>query len=79
MCASAIGFYGSRGDQVLDEASSGGEGFLAETCRDWEAAAIEAGKLGIRVVLLRFGVILTPSGGALAKMLPPFRFGGGPS
>jgi uncharacterized protein (TIGR01777 family) len=77
VCASAIGFYGSRGDQVLNETSSGGEGFLAETCREWEAAALEAARLGIRVVLLRFGVILTPSGGALAKMLPPFRFGGG--
>jgi uncharacterized protein (TIGR01777 family) len=77
VCASAIGFYGSRGDQVLDETSPAGEGFLAETCREWETAALEAERLGIRVVLLRFGIVLTPSGGALAKMLPPFRFGGG--
>jgi uncharacterized protein (TIGR01777 family) len=77
VCASAIGFYGSRGGEVLDETSAAGDGFLAETCREWEAAALEAERLGIRVVLLRFGIILTPSGGALAKMLPPFRFGGG--
>ncbi len=77
VCASAIGFYGSRGKELLDEGSRSGEGFLAETCREWEAAALEAERLGIRVVLLRFGIILTPAGGALAKMLPPFRFGGG--
>ncbi len=77
VCASAIGYYGSRGDEVLDETSAAGDGFLAETCREWEAAALEAEELGIRVVLLRFGIILTPSGGALARMVPPFRFGGG--
>ncbi|MDH3524193.1 MAG: TIGR01777 family oxidoreductase [Acidobacteriota bacterium] len=77
VCASAVGFYGSRGDQVLAETSAAGEGFLAATCQDWEAAALEAQGLGIRVVLLRFGVILTPAGGALAKMLLPFRLGGG--
>lgn len=77
VCASAVGFYGSRGDQALDETTAAGEGFLAETCQAWEAAALEAERLGIRVVLLRFGIILTPAGGALAKMLPPFRFGGG--
>jgi uncharacterized protein (TIGR01777 family) len=77
VCASAVGFYGSRGDEVLDETSAAGDGFLAETCREWETAALEAEKLGIRVALLRFGIILTPAGGALAKMLPSFRFGGG--
>lgn len=77
VCASAIGLYGSRGNETVDETASSGDGFLAETCREWEAAAREAEELGIRVVLLRFGIILTPSGGALAKMLPPFRLGGG--
>lgn len=77
VCASAIGFYGSRGDEVVDEDSAAGEGFLADTCRDWEAAALEAESLGVRVVLVRFGIILSPAGGALAKMLPPFRLGGG--
>jgi uncharacterized protein (TIGR01777 family) len=77
VCASAIGYYGSRGDELLDEASTSGDGFLAEVCQDWEEAAGEAAAQGMRVVMLRFGVILTPAGGALAKMLPPFRFGAG--
>ncbi len=77
VCASAIGYYGSRGDEILDERSAAGEGFLAEVCRDWEAAARAAEELGIRVVCLRFGVILTPAGGALGKMLPAFRLGAG--
>ncbi|MDH5521304.1 MAG: TIGR01777 family oxidoreductase [Acidimicrobiia bacterium] len=77
VCASAIGYYGSRGDQELDEGSASGDGFLAETVRDWEAAARAAEEYGIRVVLLRFGVVLTPSGGALARLLTPFRLGGG--
>ncbi len=77
VCASAIGYYGSRGDQVVDELSAPGEGFLAEVCRDWELAAREASEIGMRVVSLRFGVILTPAGGALAKMLPPFQLGAG--
>jgi uncharacterized protein (TIGR01777 family) len=77
VCASAIGFYGSRGDELLDETSDPGGGFLAEVCREWEAAAEEATELGMRVASLRFGVILTPAGGALAKMLPPFRLGAG--
>ncbi len=77
VCASAIGFYGSRGDERLNEASRSGEGFLADVCREWEEAALEAADLGMRVVTLRFGVILSPSGGALAKMLPPFRLGAG--
>jgi uncharacterized protein (TIGR01777 family) len=77
ICASAIGYYGSRGDELLDEGSAAGEGFLADVCREWEEAAAEAAALGLRVVTLRFGVILTPAGGALAKMLPPFRLGAG--
>lgn len=77
VCASAIGFYGSRGDEWLDEKSTSGEGFLADVCRQWEAAAQPARDAGIRVVNLRFGVILTPKGGALAKMLFPFKTGGG--
>lgn len=77
VCASAIGFYGSRGDARLDEDSAPGRGFLAEVCREWEAAAEEAKKLGMRVVMVRFGIILTPAGGALAKMLLPFKLGAG--
>jgi uncharacterized protein len=75
--ASAIGFYGDRGDEELDEASTSGTGFLPGVCRDWEAAAAVAEKAGMRVVHLRFGIILSPRGGALAKMLTPFRFGFG--
>jgi len=77
VCASAIGYYGNRGDETLTESSSSGTGFLAEVCQAWEAAADEARKKGIRVVHLRFGMILSPRGGALAKMLTPFRLGGG--
>lgn len=73
--ASAIGFYGNRGDEVLTEASAAGDGFLADVCREWEAATSAAADAGIRVVHLRFGVILSPRGGALAKMLTPFRLG----
>jgi hypothetical protein len=75
LCASAIGIYGDRGDEQLDERSAPGEGFLADVGREWEAAAIPAARAGIRVVYLRFGVVLSPSGGALARMLPPFRAG----
>ncbi len=75
VCASAIGFYGDRGDELLDERSAHGAGFLTEVCRDWEAATEPARQAGIRVVNLRFGVILSPRGGALAKMLLPFRLG----
>ncbi len=75
LCASAIGIYGSRGDEVLTEASLPGSGFLAELCQEWEAAARPAADAGIRVVHLRFGVLLDPSGGALKNMLPPFRAG----
>ena len=73
--ASAIGYYGDRGDERLDEASSGGSGFLAEVCRDWEAAADPARDAGIRVAHPRTGVVLSHSGGALAEMLPFFRLG----
>ena len=75
VCASAIGFYGDRGDEVLTETSGTGSDFLAGVVRDWEAAA--AGATGARVVQLRFGIVLSPDGGALAKMLLPFRMGAG--
>jgi uncharacterized protein (TIGR01777 family) len=79
VCASAVGIYGDRGDEELDEASSPGSGFLAEVCIAWEAAAQAARDAGIRVVHLRFGVVLAGQGGALEKMLPIFRLGmGGP-
>lgn len=77
LCASAIGFYGDRGDEVLREASAPGSGFLADVCRDWEAATQPVAERGVRVVNLRFGVILSASGGALAKMLTPFKLGAG--
>jgi hypothetical protein len=77
VCAAGIGFYGSRGEEVLTEESSMGGGFLAQVCRAWEEATAPAREAGIRVVLLRIGVVLDPRGGALAKMLPPFLMGGG--
>ncbi|MFO1462759.1 MAG: TIGR01777 family oxidoreductase [bacterium] len=75
LCASAIGYFGSRGDERLDEASIPGEGFLAEVCEEWESSAEPAAKAGIRTVNLRIGVILSPKGGALKKMLLPFKLG----
>ena len=75
ICASAVGYYGDRGSERLDENAGVGEGFLARVCSDWEAAAQPAREAGIRVVHLRFGVILSPRGGALAAMLVPFRLG----
>jgi uncharacterized protein (TIGR01777 family) len=75
VCASAVGYYGDRGDDLLTEESEGGTGFLAELCRDWEAAARGAEVIGCRVVNLRSGVILGQGGGALANMLPAFRMG----
>ncbi len=75
VCASATGFYGSRGDEVLTEESAQGKGFLSEVCAAWENAAAPAVSAGIRVVHLRFGVVLTPFGGALKQMLPLFRAG----
>jgi uncharacterized protein len=77
VCASAIGFYGDRGDELLDESSPAGTGFLADLCREWEAAAEEVSKFGIRVVKTRFGVVLSKDGGALQKMLLPFKMGVG--
>lgn len=77
VCASAIGYYGDRGDHVVDEDSPPGAGFLAEVCREWEAATGAARTRGIRVVQLRLGVVLTAAGGALAKLLQPFQLGVG--
>jgi hypothetical protein len=79
LAASAIGYYGDRGAEELNEESSAGDDFLARVARDWEGAAAPAARAGVRVVHLRFGVVLTPAGGALARMLPAFRLGlGGP-
>jgi uncharacterized protein (TIGR01777 family) len=75
ICSSAIGYYGSRGDEELVEESKPGVGFLAEVCRDWEAAALPAAEAGVRVVHMRTALVLDASGGALAKMLPAFRLG----
>ena len=78
-CASAIGYYGNRGDEILTEASTAGSGFMAEVCREWEAATVPATAAGIRTLNLRFGVVLDVNAGALKKMLPAFRLGlGGP-
>ena len=77
--ASAIGYYGARGDEPLDETSASGEGFLASVCREWEAATKAARDAGIRVVNARIGIVLAADGGALAKMKTPFLLGvGGP-
>jgi uncharacterized protein (TIGR01777 family) len=77
--ASAVGYYGNRGDELLTEASSAGEDWLAGVCVGWEQAALGAVALGLRVCVLRAGVVLDRKGGALAKMLPPFQAGvGGP-
>ena len=79
VCASAVGFYGNRGDEILTEDSPRGEGFLPDVCSAWESACDPARERGIRVVHLRTGIVLSGAGGALAKMLPPFRLGlGGP-
>lgn len=77
LSASAIGWYGNRGDEVLTESSSAPEppDFLSEVCVDWEAAAAPAVDAGIRTVLLRTGIVLTPKGGALGRMITPFRLG----
>jgi len=75
--ASAIGFYGNRGDEVLSEESAAGKGFLADVCREWEQATGAAERAGIRVVHLRFGIVLSSQGGALAKLLTPFKLGAG--
>ena len=73
--ASAIGYYGDRGNEALTEESEAGEGFLAEVCRDWEAATAGLTDTGIRTALLRVGIVLSPAGGALKKMLLPFQLG----
>jgi uncharacterized protein len=75
--ASAVGYYGDRGDEELDERSSAGHDFLAQVCADWEREAMAAEKLGVRVVCVRVGIGLAPHGGALATMLTPFRMGVG--
>jgi uncharacterized protein (TIGR01777 family) len=75
--ASAVGYYGSRGEETLTEESPPGDDFLADVCREWEHEAARAADLGIRTAMLRIGIVLGPGGGALQKMLPPFRFGVG--
>ena len=75
LCASAIGYYGNRGDELLTETSAPGNDFLAHVCQEWEKATAPASEKGIRTVLTRFGIILAEHGGALAKMLTPFRMG----
>ena len=77
VAASAIGFYGERGDELLDEAAAPGTGFLPEVSRAWEASAAPARDAGIRVVHLRIGIVLSPAGGALGQMLLPFKLGVG--
>jgi len=79
MSASGIGYYGASDDRRLDEGTARGQGFLADLCLAWEAEALRAGELGARVVILRTGMVLEQDGGALPKMLLPFRlFAGGP-
>lgn len=75
LSGSAIGFYGATDDQELNERSDAGDGFLADVCREWEAATSPAEDAGIRVAHLRTGIVLSPAGGALKKLLPLFRFG----
>ena len=77
ICASAIGYYGNRGDELLTEESARGDDFLSDVCAEWEQATATAAEKGIRVVNARFGIILDQKGGALKKMLPPFRMGVG--
>ena len=77
ICASAIGYYGSRGDEILTESSAPGSGFLPELCVAWEREAQAAEALGMRVVRVRTGLVLDARGGALPRMLPPFRMGVG--
>ncbi len=77
VCSSAIGYYGDRGNEVLHETSKSGVGFLPDVCREWEAATQAAAKAGIRTVQMRTGVVLSPQGGALSKMLLPFKMGVG--
>ena len=73
VCASAVGYYGSRGDETLDEQSSAGSGYLADVCKAWEEEALVAKQSGMRVVLIRIGMVLGRQGGALARMVPLFK------
>ncbi|MDA8403356.1 MAG: TIGR01777 family oxidoreductase [Desulfobacteraceae bacterium] len=75
LCASAIGYYGDRGDALCDESSRPGRDFISDVCKSWEAAVDASVQAGIRTVNLRIGVVLSPQGGALGKLLPPFRMG----
>ena len=75
VCASAVGYYGSRGDEILEESSPPGSGFLPDVCLAWEKAAQAASGLGVRVTSLRIGVVLDKRGGALGRLLAPFRAG----
>ena len=77
VCSSAVGYYGDRGDEVLNESSTPGTGFLADVCREWEEATSAASNAGIRTTQIRTGVVLSPKGGALGKMLTPFKMGVG--
>lgn len=77
VCASASGFYGDRGEEVLTESSRPGDGFLADLCIEWERTGEAATRLGVRVASVRTGIVLGTGGGALQKMLPPFRLGAG--
>jgi uncharacterized protein len=77
VCASATGFYGDRGDEVLTESSGNGNDFLSILCRAWEGEAARAAASGIRTVIMRFGIVLSVDGGALPRMLTPFRFAAG--
>jgi uncharacterized protein len=77
ICASAVGFYGSRGDEALDETSASGQGFLPDVCRAWEDAAAPARDASLRTVHLRSGIVLSRQGGILARVLPPFKMGAG--
>lgn len=75
VCASAVGFYGNRGDEILREENAAGQGFLPEVCREWEDACRVAAEAGIRTVNIRIGLVLSPKGGALGNMLTPFKLG----
>jgi len=75
VCASAVGFYGNRGDELLREESPSGQEFLPEVCREWEEASRIAANAGIRTVNIRIGLVLSPTGGALGSMLTPFKLG----
>ncbi len=75
ICASAIGYYGNRGEEILDESSAGGEGFLSDVCKQWEGCLAPLAQVACRAVSTRFGIILSDRGGALKPMLIPFRLG----